>query len=454
MPIMATEKSQKKFANQTLQQILRSKDESALTEWFAHTPSRRERDQQVEALDDDSVNTLYQNFGTVLFGRLLSEITPGVAAETLKTLDTPDRAAVLVQVGVSETADMLRELGKADTRTLMHCLPEELRNGVGALLRWDTEQAGANMTPSFLSVSEQLTVTEAIDVLRGPARDTEVTSYIYLLDGEGRLNGTVSFRELLTADPESRLWRLSRNEVRQVDPATDQEEAAKLLRDLGLAALPVTQEGKILGVLTSERAATILDVETTEDFQRLASTQGQGLSLRDASLWLLYRSRVTWLVVLVFGNIFSGAGIAYFEDLIESVVALVFFLPLLIDSGGNAGSQAATLMVRGLATGQVMLRDWGKMLGKEAAVASLLGGTMALAVSLVGVVRGGPEIALVVALTMVLVVLIGSVVGMSLPFMLSKLRLDPASASAPLITSVCDAVGVVVYFSIASVILL
>src|SRR5699024_6821948 len=285
-------------------------------------------------------------------------------------------------------------------------------------------------------------------------RDTEVTSYIYLLDGEGRLNGTVSFRELLTADPESRLWRLSRNEIRQVDPATDQEEAAKLRRDLGLAALPVTQEGKILGVLTSERAATILDVETTEDFQRLASTHGQGLSLRDASLWLLYRSRVTWLVVLVFGNIFSGAGIAYFEDLIESVVALVFFLPLLIDSGGHAGSQAATLLVRGLVSGQVMLRDWGKMLGKEAAVASLLGGTMALAVSLVGVVRGGPEIALVVALTMVLVVLIGSVVGMSLPFMLSKLRLDPASASAPLITSICDAVGVVVYFSIASVILL
>ena len=454
MSIMATANTEKNYKAQSLQQILRSGETTDLTEWFEYTPSRRERDQQVDALDGASVNTLYRRCGTVTFGRLLAAVTPGTAAEVLQALAASDRADVLIQVGVSEAADVLRELGKEEARTLLRSLPEELREGVEALLRWEAEQAGANMTPSFLSVSEQLTVIEAIDVLRAPAREVEVSSYVYLLDSEGGFNGAVSFRGLLTADPQSQLWRLSHNEMQRTGPETDREEAAKLLRDLGLAALPITQEGRILGVLTADRAATILDVETTEDFQRLASTQGQGLSLRDASLWLLYRSRVTWLVVLVFGNIFSGAGIAYFEDLIESVVALVFFLPLLIDSGGNAGSQAATLMVRGLATGQVMLRDWGKMLGKEAAVASLLGGTMALAVSLVGVVRGGPEIALVVALTMVLVVLIGSVVGMSLPFMLSKLRLDPASASAPLITSICDAVGVVVYFSIASVILL
>lgn len=454
MSIMTTAGAEKDFKAQSLQRILQHGQTADLKEWFEHTPSRRARDQQVDALDSASVNALYRHCGTATFGRLLAAITPGTAAETLKALDTPDRAEVLIQVGVSEAADVLRELGKGDARTLLRSLPEGLRDGVESLLRWDTEQTGANMTPSFLSVSEQLTVTEAIDVLRAPARDVEVSSYVYLLDSEGRVNGAVSFRELLTADPQSQLWRLSRNEVQWTGPETDREEAAKLLRDLGLAALPITQEGRILGVLTAERAAMILDVETTEDFQRLASTQGQGLSLRDGPLWLLYRSRVTWLVILVFGNLFSGAGIAYFENLIESVVALVFFLPLLIDSGGNAGSQAATLMVRGLATGQVMLRDWGKMLGKEMAVASLLGATMALAVSLVGLMRGGPEIALVVALTMVFVVIIGSVVGMSLPFLLSKLRLDPASASAPLITSICDAVGVIIYFSTASAILL
>lgn len=169
-----------------------------------------------------------------------------------------------------------------------------------------------------------------------------------------------------------------------------------------------------------------------------------------ASVGLLYRKRVPWLVILVFGNIFSGAGIAYFEDTIAAYVALVFFLPLLVDSGGNAGSQSATLMVRALATGDVKMSDWGRMLGREMAVAGALGLTMAAAVSLIGLWRGGPEIALVVSLTMVLIVLMGSVLGMSMPFLLSRFRLDPAAASAPLITSLADAIGVLIYFGMAT----
>ncbi len=160
------------------------------------------------------------------------------------------------------------------------------------------------------------------------------------------------------------------------------------------------------------------------------------------------------MVILIFGNLFSGAGIAYYEDLIEQVVALVFFLPLLIDSGGNAGSQASTLMVRGLATGDVFLRDWLKLLAKELSVAVMLGLTMAVVVSSVGFFRAGPEVALVVSLTMVLIVIIGSLVGMSLPFLLSKLNLDPANASTPLITTICDGLGVLIYFFIASQFLL
>jgi magnesium transporter len=157
--------------------------------------------------------------------------------------------------------------------------------------------------------------------------------------------------------------------------------------------------------------------------------------------------------VLVFGNLFSGAGIAYFEDTISKYVALVFFLPLLIDSGGNAGSQAATLMVRGLATGGVALSDWARMLAREFAVASLLGLTMAFAVAPIAILRGNPAIAVVVAATMLLVVAAGSLVGMSLPFLLSRFKLDPATASAPLVTSIADAVGVVIYFSMATALL-
>jgi magnesium transporter len=157
--------------------------------------------------------------------------------------------------------------------------------------------------------------------------------------------------------------------------------------------------------------------------------------------------------VLVFFNIFSGAGLALFQDTIVSHVALVFFLPLLIAGGGNAGAQASTLMVRALATGDVRLADWGYMLARELVVAAALGLTMGLAVAMIGIARGGPQIALIVAATMVLVVITGSIIGMSLPFVLSRFKLDPASASAPLITSIADVAGVLIYLSIATFVL-
>jgi len=154
-------------------------------------------------------------------------------------------------------------------------------------------------------------------------------------------------------------------------------------------------------------------------------------------------------VLLVFGNLFSGAGIAFFEDTIAAQVALVFFLPLLIGSGGNAGAQAATLTVRGMATGDVGVRDWGKLMGRELLVAGALGLTMALAVAPIGVMRGGEAVALVVAISMIIIVLFGSLLGMCLPFLLDRLGWDPATASAPLVTTVIDACGVVIYFGIA-----
>ncbi|MCX2887537.1 magnesium transporter [Pseudomonas sp. LB-090624] len=193
--------------------------------------------------------------------------------------------------------------------------------------------------------------------------------------------------------------------------------------------------------------------EVTEDFHKGASITNHVGNLRDATLGLLYRKRVLWLVLLVFGNLFSGAGIAAFEETIAAHIALVFFLPLLVDSGGNAGAQSATLMVRGLATGEVFMRDWCRMLGREFGVALALGCTMALAVAFLGVLRGGPQIALIVASSMVVIVLVGSLIGMSLPFLLSRFKLDPATASGPLITSIADAAGVLVYFGIATQVL-
>jgi magnesium transporter len=228
-----------------------------------------------------------------------------------------------------------------------------------------------------------------------------------------------------------------------------------------LPAVPAVDGAEaMVGIVTADAAMDVAQAAATEDFQKAGGT-GAGLAdgLRRAGVALLYRKRAGWLVALVFANILSGAGIAAFEDTIAAHLALVFFLPLLIASAGNAGSQAATLTVRALATGEVGLSDRGRLLGREVLVALALGGTMAAAVSLIGLWRGGPEIALVVALAMVVlamvvVVLAGSLIGMSLPFLLDRLRLDPASAGAPLVTSTADVAGVLVYFAIASAVLI
>jgi magnesium transporter len=211
----------------------------------------------------------------------------------------------------------------------------------------------------------------------------------------------------------------------------------------------VNAEGVLIGIVSVDDIMDVVEEESTEDFHKFGAFQKPITNPLNARIFSLYKNRIVWLVALVFMNIFSGAALSSFENVIQTVVSLVFFLPLLIDSGGNAGSQTATLMIRSLAIGDVKLNDWYRLIGKEMLVSLLLGVTMAVAVAAVASFRA-PEIVMVVAGTMILTVLIGSLIGLLLPFVFTKLKLDPATASAPLITSVADICGVLIYFSIAS----
>lgn len=320
--------------------------------------------------------------------------------------------------------------------------------------RYREGTAGALMTSHYSSLDHGLCASQAIDMLRREAADAETIYQSYVLDGARNLLGTVSLRELILAAPNVPVEQIMTRDVLSVSVSTLQEDVARLVRTHDLLAVPVLDEaGRLVGIITHDDAMDVVVDEATEDFHKGASITNHVGNLKEATLGLLYRKRVLWLVLLVFGNLFSGAGIAAFEDTIAAHIALVFFLPLLIDSGGNAGAQSATLMVRGLATGEVVLRDWLYLLGRECGVALALGGTMAVAVAGLGVLRGGPAIAMIVASSMVIIVLLGSLIGMSLPFLLSRLKLDPATASGPLVTSIADAAGVLVYFAIASQVL-
>jgi magnesium transporter len=303
-------------------------------------------------------------------------------------------------------------------------------------------------------ISTGMSASAAINLLRNTAPDKETIYQAYVIDDQHKLVGAVSLRNLITAMPGTPVDDLIATGLVTASTDTPQEEVARLISRYDLLALPILdQDERLVGIVTYDDAMDVAEEEATEDIHKGATVGKLETGLRDATPFSLYRSRVQWLVILVFANIFTGAGIAYFEDIISEHIALLFFMPLLVASAGNAGAQSATLMVRGMATGDVTVADWGKLLGKETLVASALGVTMAVAVMVVGFMRAGPEIAFVVAVTMIAVVMVGSLIGMLLPFLLDKLKFDPATASTPLITTIADVSGVLIYFSVATALL-
>ncbi|MDR5902905.1 magnesium transporter [Halomonas icarae] len=371
-----------------------------------------------------------------------------------EALGDEDLLMILEEMGSDERADLFNLLDEDYRQRLLRRMARRERQELKRLASYEEGTAGAIMTTDYVAIPSGMTVSQAMMRVRQTAPDAETVYQLYIVDSHGRLAGTLSLRQLMVAPPGGQIDSLMIRDVIHAPVDEVQEEVARIVARYDLLALPVVDgDARLVGIVTHDDALDVVESEATEDIHKGMSIGTLEDGVSRVPLWSLYRKRVTWLVLLVFANLFSGAGIAYFEETIAAQVALVFFLPLLIGSGGNAGAQAATLMVRGMATGEVGIKDWGKLMGREMLVAGSLGLTMALAVAPIGVMRGGEALALVVAMSMVTIVLFGSVLGMCLPFLLDHLGWDPATASAPLVTTLIDASGVLIYFGIATTIL-
>lgn len=371
--------------------------------------------------------------------------------DMVQLLDRTQLAEIVTEMRSDDRADLFNLMSPEQQQILLRGLAQAERDDIRRLAAHIEGTAGAIMTSDYATLAPGLTAQEAIEVLRLEAPDKETIYRAFVLDEKRRLIGSIRLHDLILAPANTPISRIMVRDSLAVALEESQEEVARKIARYDVIALPVVDsDGRLVGIITHDDALDALQEEATEDFHKIGTVGKLSQSVRESGIGMLYQKRVAWLALLIFGNLFSGAGIAYFEDIIVSYVSLVFFLPLLIGSSGNAGSQASTLMVRALATGDVILKDWGYLIGREMLVALALGLTLGLAVAPVGLIRGGPVIALVVALTMVLVVLVGSLIGMSLPFLLSRFKLDPATASAPLVTTIADAVGVILYLSIAT----
>ncbi|KAF1023261.1 MAG: Magnesium transporter MgtE [Acinetobacter bereziniae] len=362
---------------------------------------------------------------------------------------------ILSQMHSDDRTDLFKYLPSPLQQSIYADLSPEIQKQIQYLAKYPEESAGAIMSSDYVAVSPDLSIGQAIQQIRKTAKNRETVYLIYVVDPQHTLLGVASLREMILADPEQSITDVMSTDLIMGDVNEDQESVAEKLRYYDFIALPIVdQQQHLVGIVTYDDAMDIVTEEATEDFLKSSAvTSSPKMSIKTAPIHYLYKKRVFWLVILVFGSLLSGFGIAHFEDIIAKNIVLVFFLPLLVGSGGNAGSQSATLMVRALATGDVHLKDWLYLIGRESLVGLCLGGTMAIAVSILGYFRGDAMVALVLALSMMGIVLMGCLIGMSLPFILNRLKLDPASASAPLVTSICDATGVIVYLCIASIIL-
>lgn len=374
--------------------------------------------------------------------RLLDELTQEEGRYVLSNLAADDRTAFLERLPEKDMERLLRLLPPRDVKQALR------------LLGYPEESVGRLMTPHFVAVRPHWSLSQALDHIREQSEEGETVNVIYVTDENGRLLDMIELKRFILGRPGEPVETLMDDDVVSANVTDDRELAVGRIQHYDLEALPVVDaNGRLVGIVTVDDVFDVAEAESTEDFQKMGSVGVLNLSLKDAGPLLLYRKRAGWLVLLVFVNLFSGAAIAFFEATIEAVIALVFFMPMIVASGGNAGAQASTLMVRALGTGDVRSADWGRMLLKELGVALALGLTMGVCVSALGFWRAGETVALVVALSMLCVVVFGSLLGMLLPFALERFKLDPASASAPLITSVLDIVGLTIYFSIASLLL-
>ncbi|KRP37202.1 MAG: magnesium transporter [Opitutaceae bacterium BACL24 MAG-120322-bin51] len=373
----------------------------------------------------------------------------------LAALTDADTRALLADLSPDDRTAMLEELPATVTRRLMQLLsPEDLAES-RQLLGYPEQSVGRLMTPDYLRIRAEWTCEQALAHVRKFGRDSEIFNILYVTDASGKLVDIVRMRRLIMTEPSALIEGILNYNCVSISAYDDREVAVEMIQRYDVNALPVVDsEGVLLGIVTVDDILDVAEEEATEDIQKGAAVAPLETRYSVASPTQLFRKRIGWLLVLIFVNLISASVISSYEAYVMEFITLALFMPLVIASGGNCGAQSATLMVRAIATGDLGLNDWLMAVGKELFVGLLLGIAMAVIAAGVGQLYGGDsKIALIVGLSMISIVFVANSFGALLPFVLSRLKVDPAAASSPLITSIMDVLGLLIYFSIAVVVL-
>jgi magnesium transporter len=390
-------------------------------------------------LPKDIAVEVFDDFDGPTQHRLLESLANRTVGQLLEAMSPDDRT------------ELLEEVPASVARRLIGLLSPEQRQVTLQLLGYEENSAGREMTPYFVDLRTSMTVAQAMERIRTLAIDRETIYECYVIGPRRRLEGTVSLKELVLARPDMTVADVTQPNPRKVFTHSDREEAASVLRENRLLAVPVVdREERLVGIITQDDVADIMEEEVTEDIYRFGAVQGTERGYFTTRIFNVVRRRISWLLLLLLVNTVTASIIAGQEQMLAEVVLLAAFIPLLVGTGGNIGAQSATVVIRGLATGEIKPRKAMSIVGREVSVGLLLGLSLGVAVLAWSYWLGrDSDVSLVVAITLVSVSVLATGVGSALPFVFRLSKADPALVSAPLVTTVMDIGGVGVYFAVA-----
>ncbi|MCR5255326.1 MAG: magnesium transporter [Acetatifactor sp.] len=410
----------------------------------------------MEEMEDENMLKVFRILPKDLAADVFSYLDVDSQQFIINSLSDKDAAGIIDNLMADDAVDLLEEMPANVVKKLLALATPETRRDINHLLRYPEDSAGSIMTVEYVDLKENLTVDQAIERIRDKGLDSETINICYVLDRQRKLVGTVALRYLLLSKGDDVIGDIMHENVISVNTLMDQEEVANQFKKYDFTAMPVVDnENRLVGIITVDDIVDIMEEETTEDMEKMAAIMPSDKPYMRTGVFETYKKRIPWLLLLMVSATFTGAIITSFESALSVYASLTAFIPMLMDTGGNAGGQASVSVIRSLSLGEIEYRDIFKVVWKEIRVAVFCGMSLAAAnfVKLMLLDRVGFTVALIVCLTLVCAVLLAMLVGCMLPIGAKRLGFDPAVMASPFITTIVDALSLLVYFRVASIFL-
>lgn len=409
--------------------------------------------QLLEELDEDSVLMVFRLLPKDIAVEVFSYMSYEQQQFIIESITDKEIKNIIDELFLDDTIELLEEMPANIVKKVLKNTSDARRKIINQLLKYPDNSAGSIMTIEFVDLKKEMTVKEALAHIKRTGVDKETIDVCYVMDNNRKLEGSIPIRKLILSEEEVIIEDIMDKSVIFVNTHDDQEEMASLFKKYDLVAMPVVDnENRLVGIITIDDVVDIIERENTEDFHKMAAMSPSEEEYLKTDIITLAKHRIFWLLVLMISATFTGRIIMKYQNLLESVVALTAFIPMLMDTGGNAGSQASTLIIRGLALNEIELNDIFKIIWKELRVALIVGIVLATAnfLRIYFFVKADILVAITVSISLIFTVVLAKVVGGALPIIAKKLKLDPAIMAGPLITTIVDAMALMAYFAVAT----